>query len=133
MLKTFYVTRVLNLSTPQCDCCEICFAYYITAVHATEHTAQSIKIEWPKPWPDRMKSNITGFKWKYSTQGLEEFVDEGSSSSPLDRSTTSAVLNNLQEGASYNITVIASPSDPTIQTETLTILAQTLPDSECFL
>lgn len=113
----------------QCDCHENCCAYYniITAVEVKERTARSIEIEWPQP---AMRTNICGFTWEYSTRGFEEFLRK-MSSSDLKSSIASTTLRNLQEGATYNITVIATPSNPLILTETLTIIAQTLPDSEC--
>ena len=87
----------------------------------------SIQIKWPQP---ATTSNITGFVWEYSTEGLEEFAHKNKSS-PLSSSVTSAVLDGLEEGARYRISVNVSTSHRTAETAVLTTTVKTPPGSEC--
>ena len=67
---------------------------------------------------------------EYSTEGLEEFVDNGTSS-VLSSSVTSAVLDGLEEGARYRITVKVSIKHRTAETAVLMTTVKTPPGSEC--
>ena len=67
---------------------------------------------------------------EYSTEGLEEFVHSGIRS-PLSYSITLAVLDGLEEGARYRISVKVSTSNPTTKNAVLTATVKTPPGSEC--
>ena len=100
---------------------------FLPVVHIKELTNKSIEIKWPQPVKS---SNISGFVWEYSTEGLEEFVDNGTSS-VLSSSVTSAVLDGLEEGACYRITVKVSIKHRTAENAVLTATVKTPPGSEC--
>jgi len=99
----------------------------LPAVDFDELANKSIQIEWPQP---ARTSNITGFVWEYSTEGLEEFVHK-KKSSPLSPSVTSAMLDSLEEGACYRISVKVSTSNPTVESAVLATIVKTPPGSEC--
>ena len=99
----------------------------LPAVDFDELDNKSIEIKWPQP---ARTSNITGFVWEYSTEGLEEFVHKNKSS-PLSPSVTSAVLDGLEEGARYRISVKVSTSNSKVESAVLTTTVQTPPSSEC--
>ena len=99
----------------------------LPAVKIEELHNKSIQIKWPQP---AKTSNITGFVWEYSTEGLEEFVHKNKSS-PLSSSVTSAVLDGLEEGARYRISVKVQTTNPTAETAVLTATVKTPPGSEC--
>ena len=99
----------------------------LPAVKIEELHNKSIQIKWPQPV---ITSNITGFVWEYSTEGLEEFVHKNKSS-PLSPFVTSAVLDGLEEGAHYRISVKVSTSHRTAETAVLTTTLKTPPGSEC--
>ena len=100
---------------------------FLPVVHIKELKNKSIEIQWPQP---AKTSNITGFVWEYSTKGLEEFVHKNKSS-PLSSSVTSAVLDGVEEGACYRISVKVSTSHRTAETAVLTTTVKTPPGSEC--
>ena len=106
----------------------MCLLCLLTAVKYEETTETSVRIHWPKP--ASTETNITGFIWEYSTEGLEEFNHTGKSPD-LSSSITSAVLDGLEEGTQYNIWVKAAPANPTVESETLMHIVKTLPSSEC--
>ena len=106
----------------------MCLLCLLTAVKYEEATETSVHIHWPKP--ASMETNITGFTWKYSTEGLEEF-NHTDKSPFLSPSITSDELDGLEEGAQYNIWVKATPANPAVESETLMAIVKTRPSSEC--
>ena len=71
-----------------------------TNVRATALTPQSIQVTW-EPSPS---SNIIGYLISYTTTA--SYINGGNMS--VDGTTTSHILNNLEEGTLYNITVRAT-------------------------
>ena len=106
----------------------MCLLCLLTAVEYEEATETSVRIHWPKP--ASMETNITGFIWEYSTEGLEEF-NHTDKSPPLSPSITSAVLDGLEEGTQYNIWVKATPTHHAVESKTLMAIVKTRPSSEC--
>ena len=77
---------------------KLCFLLLFVAVSVRDITATEMTVEFPKR--ASRDSVIEGYSITYTTEGLEDFVSEGSAEVFGQRKR----LTNLEEGAKYNIT-----------------------------